>query len=407
MLKSKKEVFKMNTEKFRAKAVRTVTSPSNEKVTTYYTWVDFRDLPKDIPLDVNPRKPKMNTSVAKQLINAVQNQEACFDINNRGIVITAKSFKFHTKDSMVEVDLADDPDKYGILDGGHTYTAIIENRDKLSVDLSKYVKLEILVGEDIDVAALADARNTSAQVSDIALFELEDKFDNIKSAINTESYATEVAYKDNDNKRIPVIELLKLIFAFNIEKYSDDSGAPVSAYSGKAAVFKDYKNEYDKPANIYNELAKQLPKLVELYEHIQAEMPEKYKEFKKEDGRGSKFGGVRGIEGAGNFKTLFTGSEIPYDISAGFILPIFGAFRALLKRNSESGELYWEFDPIDVWKTAGVRLVQNTFDTDTNPQQIGKSKTLWQSNYRIVDGERKDLLLAKFIEKEAASKLSD
>lgn len=120
----------MNTEKFRAKAVRTVTSPSNEKVTTYYTWVEFQDLPENIPLDVNPRKPKMNTSVAKQLIKAVKNPEADFDINNRGIVITAKSFKFQTKDSIAEIDLGDDTSRYGILDGGHTYTAIIENRKK-------------------------------------------------------------------------------------------------------------------------------------------------------------------------------------------------------------------------------------------------------------------------------------
>jgi len=390
----------MNTEKFKAKAVRTVTSPSNENVTTYYTWVDFRDLPKDIPLDVNPRKPKMNTSVAKQLISAVKNQETCFDINNRGIVITAKSFRFHTKDSIAELDLGDDTSRYGILDGGHTYTAIIENRSDLPEDVNKYVKLEVVVGDDLDVAAIADARNTSAQVSDIALFELDDKFDMVKDSIIDTTYSDEVAYRDNDNKRIPVIELLKLIFSFNIEKYPDDGGAPVSAYSGKATVFKDYKNEYGKDNNIYKELAKEIPGLVELYELIQAEMPEKYREFKKEDGKGSKFGGVRGIDGIGSFKTLFTEKEIDYDISAGFILPIFGAFRALLKRSRKTNKLYWEFDPFEVWRKVGVRLVQNTFDTDTNPQQVGKSKILWQSNYRIVDGERKDLLLARFMDNE-------
>ncbi|HFF3186834.1 TPA: AIPR family protein, partial [Bacillus cereus] len=146
----------MNT--FKAKAVRTVTSPSNEEVTTYYTWVNFRDLPSGIPLDVNPRKPKMNTAVAKQLINAVTNPDTDFDINNRGIVITAKNFKFHTNNSMVNLDLDNDSSKYGILDGGHTYTAIIENRHKLPEKVDKYVKLEVVVGKNLDVSALADAR---------------------------------------------------------------------------------------------------------------------------------------------------------------------------------------------------------------------------------------------------------
>jgi hypothetical protein len=387
-----------NTDKFKAKTVRTVTSPSNEEVTTYYTWVEFQDLPAEIPLEVNPRKPKMNTSVAKQLIKAVTNPDSDFDINNRGIVITAKSFKFNTNTSTVDLDLGDDKSKYGILDGGHTYTAIIENRCKLSENIKKYVKLEVLVGKNLDVSALADARNTSAQVSDIALFELDDKFDIVKDAVAAESYSEDIAFKDNDNKRIPVVELIKLMFAFNLKRYPDDSSAPVSAYSGKATVFKDYKTEYDQENNIYKKLSAHLPKLVELYEKIQEELPLKYSEFKKEDGKKPRFGGVRGIEGAGTFEALFTRKPISYEISIGFLLPIFGAFRALLKPKGD--ELIWEFDPMKVWDKVGTRLVQNTFDTDTNPQQVGKSKTLWQSNYRIVDSERKDLLLEKLMQQQ-------
>ncbi|MGE7954959.1 AIPR family protein [Lysinibacillus xylanilyticus] len=383
----------MNT--FKAKAVRTVTSPSNEEVTTYYTWVNFRDLPSEIPLDVNPRKPKMNTSVAKQLINAVTNPDTDFDINNRGIVITAKNFKFHTNNSTVDLDLDNDSSKYGILDGGHTYTAIIENRHKLDEKVDKYVKLEIIVGKNLDVSALADARNTSAQVSDIALFELDNKFDIIKNAIGTESYCSDIAYKDNDNKRIPIVEFIKLMFAFNIKRYPDDSGAPVAAYSGKAVVFKDYKDEYDEANNIYKELVTLLPKLVELYEKIQAELPIKYQEFKKEDGKNGRFGLLRGVEGAGSYTTLFNQKPISHEISVGFLLPIFGAFRALLEKKDD--KIGWAFDPIEIWEKVGTRLVQNTFDTDTNPQQIGKSKTLWQSNYRIVDSIRKDLLLEKLL----------
>ncbi|KGR88798.1 AIPR family protein [Lysinibacillus odysseyi] len=387
----------MNT-KFKVKTVRTVTAPSNPNVTTYYAWTEFQDLPEGISLEVNPRKPKMNTSVAKQLISAVKSPDNGFELNNRGIVITANSFKFHTNDSMAELDLGDDPKKFGILDGGHTYQAIIDNRKYLSRDTKKYVKLEILVGEDLDVSALADARNTSAQVSDIALFELDDKFGFIKEAIKQEVYANDVAYKDNDNKRIPVIELLKLMFAFNIKRYPDDSSAPVSAYSGKASVFKDYKNSFDSNPNIYEQLALQLPKLVELYEKIETELPKKYQEFKNEEGRTGRFGSLRGVESNGTFSTLYTQQTLSHEISIGFILPIFGAFRALLKE--KDGILKWNFDPIEIWEKAGLRLVQNTFDTDTNPQQVGKSKTLWQSNYRIVDSVQKDLLLAYYMEQQ-------
>ena len=387
------------TDQFKIKTLRTINSPSDTKITTYMVLVNFRDLPSDLSLEVNPRKPKMNTSVAKQLISAVKaNDIINFDINNRGIVITAKSVQYNTSTSELTVDFDDDPSRYGILDGGHTYTAIIEHRDSLSEEIDKFVRLEIIVGEDLDVTALADARNTSAQVSDIALFELDDKFDFIKKSVETQPYKDDIAFKDNENKSIPVVELLKLMFIFNIKRYPDDSSAPTPAYSAKASVFKDFRKELETDNNIYVKLAPQLPKLVELYETIQKEMPKKYNEFKAENGSKGSFGRVRGItssqENHSRFYSDFTHSEIPYEISTGFLLPIFGAFRALLKENN-SGELYWLFDPIEIWNTSGVRLVQNTFETDTNPQMVGKMKTLWQSNYRIVDSVMKDKLIEK------------
>lgn len=382
----------MTKVKFKVTSVRTVKSPSNPSVTTYYAWVEFKNLPEHISLDINPRKPKMSTSVAKQLKSAVTD-DSDFDINNRGIVITAKEVKFDTSTAMLSVDLDDDISRYGILDGGHTYTAIMLERNNSPKDIKKYVKLEIIVGNQLDVSELADARNTSIQVSDIALFELDDKFGFIKDALMNESYANDIAYKDNDNKRIPVADLLKLLFAFNIQRFPNDSQAPVSAYSGKAAVFKDFKKQYETSPNIYRLLAPELPKLVELYEIIQKEISLKYQTYKEKEGKKSKFGGVRGVENNRSLVTDFTESKAPYNVPTGFLMPIFGAFRALLEFNDDKSSVKWSFNPIEVWNRVGVSLVQNTFDTDTNPQQAGKSKTLWQANYRIVDSAKKDLLI--------------
>ena len=380
---------------FKAFAVRTINSPSQEGVTTYFAYINFRDLPSDLPMEVNPRKPKMTTAVAKSLINAVKSPDTDFDINNRGIVIVAKQFKFTPNQSLVTLDLGDDPQNYGILDGGHTYKAIIDNRDQVNSDLDKFVKLEIIVGEQLTVSRIADARNTSAQVSDIALFELDDKFDLIKDSLLNEQYASDIAYKDNENKRIPIAELLRLMFTFNIKRFPDDSNAPVSAYSGKQAVFKDYQKEFGTDSNIYKKLSPFLPDLVDLYELIQKELPNKYQEYKNSEGKNAAFGKIRGVEDSGSYLTDFTQQSINYNISTGFLMPIFGAFRALLRETD--GKINWEFNPKEVWNIAGTRLVQNTFDTDTNPQQVGKSKTLWQANYRIVDSVRKDLLLDKLL----------
>lgn len=158
----------------------------------------------------------------------------------------------------------------------------------------------------INITRLSDARNTSVQVSDIALFNLEDSFENIRDAIKDENYADKIAYKDNENKPINISELLRLMYAFDVVKYPDDSVAPIQSYSGKAQVFKRYKDAYDTP--FYKSLTKQLPVLVELYDLIQ----------KKAGGETScPLKNVRIIKkGTGIYSLNF---EIPHDVEYGRI----------------------------------------------------------------------------------------
>ena len=380
--------------KFKVNALRTLASPykRSEKEestpeTIYYLLVNMKELPENIPLDVNPRVPKMGTNVAKRLINAVVEPETDFYINNRGIVISAKTLSFNSASSEVTIDIGDQDDEndrynYGILDGGHTYKAVIENRNRIPEDIEKYVRVEVITNV-INITRLSDARNTSVQVSDIALFNLEDSFEDIRQAIKNESYADKIAYKDNEDKSINVSELLRLMYAFDIEKYPDDTTAPIQSYSGKAQVFKRYKVAYDK--SFYKSLTKQLPKLVELYDLIEGDLSLKYAEYKRKQGDNPCFGNVKGVESVKKGKTNYLEHDTNYLISSGYIYPIFGAFRALLEFDKESENVSWMFDPIEVWHEIGANLAQNTFESSNNPQLAGKDKQLWLSNYRIVE----------------------
>ena len=382
--------------KFKVEALRTLTSPyrkgdKDESTfeTIYYLLVDMKELPSSIPMDVNPREPKMTTNVARSLLAAVVEPETDFYINNRGIVIAAKSLTFNSTESEVTIDIGnqnDENDKflYGILDGGHTYTAIMRKRDEIPENVRKYVRIEVITNVQ-NITRLSDARNTSIQVSDLALFNLDDKFDNVKSAIAGQTYADLIAYKDNENKPINISELLRLMYAFDIDRYPDDNAAPVQSYSGKAQVFKRYKQAFESP--FYKSLTKQLPLLVELYDVIERELPEKYKEYKKAQGVANpRVGSVRGIESLDTpTKTEFLATPTKYSVSSGYIYPIFGAFRSLLRFDEATGTVSWLFDPITIWNEVGTSIVQNTFETYTNPQLAGKDKQLWLSNYRIVE----------------------
>lgn len=380
--------------KFKAQSVRTLRSPyaapgdSDAYETIYYVLVDMQELPDTFPLDVNPREPKMNTSVAKSLKKAVRESDTDFYLNNRGIVISARSFAFDPSSTTVTVDLGnqcDETDKmqYGILDGGHTYTAIIQERKNIPQDVTKYVRLEIITNVN-NITRLSDARNTSVQVSDIALFNLDGKFDNINEAIIGQPYEGKIAYKDNERNDIHVYELLRLMFAFDIDRFPDDSVAPIQSYSGKAQVFKRYKEAYD--SEFYKLLVKELPTLVNLYDVIEVELHEKYVEYKKELGTAiPRFGGVRGIDNKDDASSFFLKNPMQYTISSGYLYPIFGAFRALLSYDEEEHKLDWMFDPVTIWNEVGKSLTQNTFESSSNPQLAGKDKQLWLSNYRIVE----------------------
>lgn len=392
--------------KFKVEALRTLASPyrkgdKDESTfeTIYYLLVDMKNLPPNIPLDVNPREPKMTTNVARSLLAAVAEPETDFYINNRGIVISAKALTFNSADSEVTIDIGNQDDEndkylYGILDGGHTYTAIMRKRDEIPESIRKFVRIEVITNVQ-NITRLSDARNTSAEVSDIALFNLDDKFEDIKASIAGQSYADRIAYKDNEDKPIHVSELLRLLYAFDIDKYPDDNAAPVQSYSGKAQVFRRYKQAFESP--FYKALTVQIPLLVNLYDVIERELPEKYKEYKKAQGVANpRFGSVRGIESLdAPAKTEFLAIRTKYSVSSGYIYPIFGAFRSLLKFDDTTETVSWLFNPIDIWNEIGTSLVQNTFETYTNPQLAGKDKQLWLSNYRIVETQSLRKLLGR------------
>lgn len=394
--------------KIKVNSMRTMISPYKKKSSKddtdyeilYYLLVNMRDLPENIPMDVNPRKPKMTTNAAKRIINAINEPEEDFWLNNRGIVISAKSLTFDTSKSEVTIDLGDKTDEndralYGIVDGGHTYTAIIMERNSIPKDREEYVRMEVVVHVK-NITRLSDGRNTSVEVSELALYNLDDKFQEIKDAIKNEPYANKIAYKDNENKPHNIDALLRLMFAFDIVKYPDDTVAPIQSYSMKSQVFKRYKAVYEmgKGSNdfdFYMKLIKELPLLVRLYDKIELEIGSKYVEYKRELGTAKpKYGGRNGVETAESgayFKTTFLQNNSMYNTSTGYIYPIFGAFRSLINWNPKTKELTWQFSPLELWDEVGKSLVQNVFESNNgkNAQLTGKDKQLWLSNYRIVE----------------------
>lgn len=386
--------MKSNCKTFSYQKIVPMESPyQNDPRKVFHLWVELGDVPENLPTEVNPRDVNSSTKVYKKIVQAINTNDESFFVNNRGILIATKDVKIDSLNKKITLDFGDDPDLantiYGVLDGGHTYHAIMKCRDKISDQYKHYVHLEIMTSiRNID--ELASARNTSAQVSDKAIAELAEKFEFVKKVLNTQPYANEISYRENEaEKRLDLQDFVRLMFCFNTTKYPTNSNThPISAYSGKAQVLKDYLTEYDNKNNPYKQIAPLLPNLVEIYEKIETEMQEAYLEMNP----GGKFGLVVGIDLKDEKKgklyyTKFTQTPINYQISQGLIFPIFASFRSLL--SSQEDKLIWSVDPLKVWANIKGKLVNNTIEMSrqlgNNPQSAGKSSTLWAQNYDAVN----------------------
>ena len=198
----------------------------------YFAICDVKNLPDDIPMATNPRNQAMGTSVAKKIKQTLLNtSDPVFYLLNRGMVISANSVHYDNNSGNLSISFKD-YDLHGDVDGGHTYKAILEKRDMLNFN-DQYVKLEILTGIEDIFQSLAAARNTSTQVQDKSIAELEDRFDMIKDTIKNEPFSSKVYFRENDKGDIDVADIISILTLFNIDRYSDMNSFPIVAYSGK------------------------------------------------------------------------------------------------------------------------------------------------------------------------------
>lgn len=347
--------------------------------------IDINDLPDDMNFKTNPRYQNMKTKVVKKIKESLETDDKSFHLKNRGILLSAKSVKYDSVNNEVKI-LFEDENVHGNVDGGHTYHAILDVRNKIAH--THFVKLEIMTGiEDIfeDVAA---ARNTSVQVQDKAIAELKKQFDFIKNMIKDEPFADKIGYKDNDDKDIEVLYIISILFMFNIDRFKNDTMVPVNACSSTQNCMKDFLESCSKykdnlKENPYYRMKNIVVDIFKLHDKIQEEMCKYYQEYY---GKGAKYGAVKGVQVLEKGKTTFYENEMNYFTPKGFIFPILGSLRALVEEYD--GIYRWKENPYDVLERLGGSLVGETIDRcrslGNNPASVGKDSGHWKQLYRNV-----------------------
>ncbi len=386
--------------KFKVSSFRKIPNPyiksdnvGETKPEMYVLICDVKDLPSDIPMGTNPRMQNEKTKVAKKIQTSLTNHtERNFYLLNRGILISAKSLSYNNENNIVTV-LFEDLNVHGNVDGGHTYSIIKDFREQLEPG-EQFVKVEILTGIEDMFEQLASARNTSVQVNDQSIAELENRFKLIKDAFRNERFFNDISYKQNDVKRIDVADVLAILNLFNIEKYPNDklTPLPINSYNSKKSCVDYYidehkRHESDQTANPYYKMKDIMPQIAKLYDELETKMPL----FYKGEATGvKKYGSITGVSmvkaGKEKYKSKFYEHDMDYSTPNGFIYPILGAFRALVRE--KEGKYEWITDPIKVLNELGNTLVASTIEMSralgNNPNATGKNTNLWQTLFMQV-----------------------
>jgi hypothetical protein len=389
---------------------RKLADPQNASHDSYYAYVCVKNLPLNLPLDVNPRNQDTESRVARQIANGLVDDWSIFHLLNRGITVSARDVEYDNKTGLLSLVFPDPSDDYGIIDGGHTYAVIKKNLEPFLQSPQKpdffdaQVRLEILVNVDADmIVDLARARNTSAQVRDESLANLEGKFNWVKEVVAQTPFADRIAYRENEeDKPLDIRDIIALITLFH-PAYASGDNPPILGYSSKGSCLRMFRDE--KQQDGYLRLKPIIVDVLRLYDYVQKKFEPLYREVggitsvgsegeeKNSDGNGKKktrLGGVSEVKKIkAGFPLYFYGETAHYRFPDGWIYPVLAAHRAIVSYKGAS--VSWKVDPFKFFDRYGKSLVGITLEASKasgrNPNAVGKNKNHWiQLHDKVVGG---------------------
>jgi hypothetical protein len=376
--------------------IKRLNDPADAGLFHLETWLPFAEAAKLERGNANVRPASERKKPFRDMVNTVENSPSTFHRKNRGIIYLCDKFEVDNKNKMLRVTIPDiDPKdfedlengepKFGIADGGHTFEVIqqtIERANELSERegwTEPFVRVHFLAGqafESGELEQLVEALNTSSQVQQFTLDEYQNKFDELKDALQKGGFDPGVvAFRENEDKEWDVREIVQRLACFLKERWKTTQ--PASMYRSKGKALDLYTNEasHDEFRKLYDVAAD----VVTLPEFIQSE-------FSRDTGKGRKFGKLRGVK---TLKKPLTPAGTRYStdhqMDLAESLPIAAAFRELLELKGD--RYYWKVDYKEVFKFASEELYKTLLTKVRTTKQInalGADTEYWTQCANIV-----------------------
>ena len=377
---------------FPVRFARRIPDPIFNNAERHIFIVAAKDVPQGLSLDPNARTPNIRRRVYKEVEESLLNRDgepSTFHLKNKGITLIARSVTKKTEESY-NVTFGSG---HGIVDGGHTYTLVTEHLGDPSLPHDQYVKFEILTGIPDDwVPEIAGGLNTSVQVQEKSLLDLEGAFDWIKKELAGEPYYKEIAWSENDSGMFEVRDIISMMTCFNIDFYPNDGDShPIAAYEKKSAALKTFETDYrENNGKSYKKLKPILKDVLVLYDTIRYQFRDVWN---KQGGKGGALAIVEHVasERSKPFEFPFIGEESDYRLTRGALYPMLAAFRWMVDEDKSKGTFRWRGGFKEVmrrWGETAPNMVALTVEkgreVGRNPDAIGKSRAHWGALHKEV-----------------------
>ena len=364
-------------------------------------------------LTANPRRPK-RTTITEDIMQTIQTAPEMLPFYSKGILIGSSDVVERDRDRF-QLHFAD-PDREGVLDGGHNLMAIAlvllgevgvsekalrkvkfwdqlkeawaENttalkalRQDTSPTLDALVPLEIIAplagpeaGDGLAefnnlIMGICANRNQNAQLAADAIANKSGVFDFLKESMPAE-LADQVTWSTNDNKRIDPRMLVSLLWVSlgkvpTLGNYGIKPITPTSAYSSKAASLQRFTDlveadgaaEKTDDGKSYVVLDGYIASAFEMIVDILNCHDYIYTGFKDAyNENGGSFGRIGAVKktSKGTNRTLVTNQLVEHEVPpSGYLIPLLFSIQALIKDDAEAGRLTWHKPPLEFLQAPG------------------------------------------------------
>ena len=382
----------------RAKLARRIPDPilgKSDNVEHHVMLANCRDLPRDLPLEANARRPNTRKHVYRQVRESLLNNQGepgSFHLKNKGIVIVAErvTLKRGTSDEFI-IEL--DRTTQGILDGGHTYRLIVDAIESDELPEDQYVFVQIRTGLPKSwVPEIARGLNTAVQVQDMSLDDLAGLFGWLRAATKGHHYGSKIAWSENDDGDLTARDLIALLYLLNISVFPDANKHPIAGYEKKSDALKEFENS----DSTFRNMEPILHEILFLHDWIAFMGVDFYNEGAVKNGAKGRGGGLSFVRKTNRklFVPTFMNSAKGFEnrLEEAALYPIMAAFRVFVEKDTLSGKMRWVggFDAVKAaWRELAFELMTATKHTAAevgrSNNAIGKSRMHWDGLYQKVE----------------------